>query len=292
MKVNARPPATATRARPGGGGRVGQGDRTGGQGRRRPGQGHHRGQVDPVGHRRGQGRQRRPPPRPGRSATGTRPRWRSRHTRRSSRRRAPSTGTPRGASASRSSTSWPSDATRLSTTPPMRTVGSRVAKPCTTAATDDDCDGGVDHQHDGGVEGAGDVGGRRGRPVGRPVEQPHDPLDHQQVGAGRGPGGQGADGVEAAQPGVEVAGRASAGEGVVAGIDEVGADLGRRRPVPGGPQGGQQAGGHRGLARPGMGARHHQSGSDHGCSVASVIHGNPVRIRGGPATVSEPGNGS
>ena len=53
----------------------------------------------------------------GRSATGTSPRWRSRHVSASSRRSAPSTGRPSGARASRSSVSWPSPATRLRMTP-------------------------------------------------------------------------------------------------------------------------------------------------------------------------------
>ena len=76
--------------------------------------------------------------------------------------------------------------------------------------------------------------------VGRPVEESHDALHHQEIGSGRGPAGQGADGVETAQPGVEVAGRTSAGEGVVAGIDEVRAHLRRRDPIAAPAQGGHQ----------------------------------------------------
>ncbi len=57
------------------------------------------------------------------------------------RRTAPSTGTPEPSSrASRSSVSCRSEATLLRITPARRTCGSQDAKPCTSAATDRDCE--------------------------------------------------------------------------------------------------------------------------------------------------------
>lgn len=57
------------------------------------------------------------------------------------RRTEPSTGTPEPSSrASRSSSSCRSEATRLRITPARRTSGSQDAKPCTSAATERDCE--------------------------------------------------------------------------------------------------------------------------------------------------------
>ena len=250
----------------------GQGDGAGVQGRRRPSQGHHRLQVDPVGHGRGQGGQRRP------------------HLVRTlGHRHQPQVTVPPHQAVVPPEGAQDGDAQGQQRLPEEHLVAvGRDPVEHDAADAHRRVEGGeavhhrrhrrrlgrsVHHQHDGGVEGPGHVGGRRRRSVGRPVEQSHDALDHQEVGPVRGSGRQRPDGVEAAQPGVEVAGRASTGEGVVPGIDEVGPHLGRRRTVPGRPQRGQQTGGHRGLAGPGMGPGHHHSGSDHRCSVASSATG-------------------
>ena len=211
----------------------------------------------------------------GRSATGTSPRCRSRQVSRSSRRNAPRTGQPSGARASRSWTSWAGDPTWLRTMPPRRTDGSKVAKPWTSAATEADMAAGVDHQHHRGVEESGHVGRRRRRPVGCAVEEAHHPFDDEHVGPGRRPAGQRRDPLGAAQPGVEVAGRPPTGQGVVAGIDEVGPDLGSRRPVPGVAQGGQEPGGDRGLSHPGVGAGYHQAGPEQAGGGRARSHGAP-----------------
>lgn len=59
---------------------------------------------------------------------------------REARRTTPSTGVPADSSASRSSSSCRSEATLLRITPPTRTCGSQETNPCTSAATDRDCD--------------------------------------------------------------------------------------------------------------------------------------------------------
>src|SRR5262249_18683376 len=96
---------------------------------------------------------------------------------------------------------------------------------------------------------AGDMGGGRGvAGLGRPVEQAHHALDHEHVCAMCCFGGKRCDPMLAADPRVEVAGGAPGGEGVVAGIDEVGADLGRGHARPTPAQRRHQPGGDRGLA--------------------------------------------
>jgi hypothetical protein len=120
---------------------------------------------------------------------------------------------------------------------------------------------GVDYQEHRCVQEAGDVRGGRGRAVRSAVEQAHDPLDHQHVGALR-TSGEWSDGGGAAEPGVEVARRSAAGEGVVAGVDEVGAHLGGGGVVPGGPERGQEAGRHRGLADSRVGTGDDEPGSE------------------------------
>ena len=134
-------------------------------------------------------------------------------------------------------------------------------------AVDDGGDGAghglrVDDQEHRGVEEAGDVRGGRGRAVRSAVEQAHDPLDDQHVGALPGTGGEWSDGGGAAEPGIEVARRSAAGEGVVAGVDEVGADLGGGGAVPRGPERGQEAGRHRGLADSRVGTGDDEPGSE------------------------------
>jgi hypothetical protein len=120
----------------------------------------------------------------------------------------------------------------------------------------------VHHQDHRRAEGAGHIRGRGGRAVRGAVEEAHDALDDQQVGGRARPGGQRPEGVGAAHPGVEVAGRPPAGQGVVAGVDEVGAHLGGRGAQPGPPQGGDQPRGHGRLAHTRMGAGDHDPGAE------------------------------
>ena len=108
----------------------------------------------------------------------------------------------------------------------------------------------------GRVEQRGDVGGRRRRAVGGAVEQAHHPLDDQEVGARRRPGRRAGRWRRPRTSRVEVAARAAGGQGVVAGVDEVGA-----RPWPSATATPRRAkrrhqpGGDRGLARPPSGCR-------------------------------------
>ncbi len=88
----------------------------------------------------------------------------------------------------------------------------------------------VDDEHHWRVEQARHVSGGRGRAVEGAVEETHDAFDDQQVRAGRRSRRERHDRLGPAQPGVDVARRTSAREGVVAGIDEVGSDLRRRHP--------------------------------------------------------------
>ena len=111
-----------------------------------------------------------------------------------------------------------------------------------------------------------------------PSKRPMTPFHHEQSAPAAGPGRQGGDGVGAAQPGVEVAGRAAGGQGVIAGIDEVGADLGRGRAVAGPAQGGDQPGRHGRLAHPGVGAGDDQAGTEGGAGHADQA-ASPVRSR-------------
>jgi hypothetical protein len=131
---------------------------------------------------------------------------------------------------------------------------------------------GVHHQHHGGVEQAGDIGGGRRGAVGGAVEEAHDPLHDEQAGPRRGPSGQGRDRLRPAQPGIEIARRPARGGGVVPRIDEIRTHLGPGRAVPGPPQGGQQAGGHGGLAHPRMGAADHEPG-------AEVLHADEATLQ-------------
>ncbi len=76
-----------------------------------------------------------------RSTAGISPRCREGVATAAERRTEPSTGTPEPSSrAWRSSSSCRSEATRLRITPASRTSGSQEAKPCTSAATDRDCE--------------------------------------------------------------------------------------------------------------------------------------------------------
>ena len=158
--------------------------------------------------------------------------------------------------------SWPSDATRLSTTPARSTAGSRVAKPWTTAATEPAMASASTTRSTGATRMRATSRGGRGCAVGGAVEHAHDAFDDQHVGALPGAGGERSDGGGAAEPGVEVPWRPAAGQGVVAGVDEVGADLGGGRAVPGGLQRGQEAGRHRGLADAGVGTGDDEPGPE------------------------------
>ena len=122
----------------------------------------------------------------------------------------------------------------------------------------------IDHEDHRSAKYAGDVRGRRGGPVSGPVEETHDAFDDEQVGARRGPGGQWRHRVGPAQPRIEVSRWPSARQGVVPGIDEIGADLGRGRAMAPPAQGGQQPGGHGCLAHTRVGAGNHQPGAEGG----------------------------
>ena len=119
-----------------------------------------------------------------RSPAGTRPRWRSGATSASSRRRAPSTGTPSGSIASRSSCSWWSEPTRLRITPATLTsrVEGRVAvddrgdRAGHRRRVDDEQHRRVEELRD--VRGGGELAAARGA-----VEEAHDALDDGDVRA-------------------------------------------------------------------------------------------------------------
>ena len=200
----------------------------------------------------------------GSSSTGTRPRCRSRQTSRSSRCSTPTTAMSNGSSASRSCMAWPSDPTRLSTTPPIRTRGSKRGEPVHHRRHRPRHRAGVDHQHHGRVEQPGDIGRRRCRAVGGSVEQPHHALDDEHVGARAGARGQGDRGVDSTDPGIEVPWWPVAGEGVVAGVDEVRPDLGRGDTVSRAAQRDEQPRGHGGLADARVRAGDDEAGSEQG----------------------------
>jgi hypothetical protein len=94
--------------------------------------------------------------------------------------------------------------------------------------------GGVDDQDDGRAEQRGDVRRRPLRRAATAVEQPHHALDHGDVGAARTVQEQRAQALGPDQHRVEVAAGAAGREGVVAGVDVVGADLVGADPQPAG----------------------------------------------------------
>lgn len=108
--------------------------------------------------------------------------------------------------------------------------------------------GGVHDQDDRGVEQPSHVRGRAVRRGAAAVVHPHHALDHGDVGTAGAMEEERRDQVLAAQHGVEVAARAAGGEGVVAGVDVVGADLVRRDGEASSTQRRHQPGGDRGLA--------------------------------------------
>ncbi len=128
--------------------------------------------------------------------------------------------------------------------------------------------GRVHDQHDRGggqpgrMGGRGEVRGLAGPRHRHPVEQAHHPFDDGDVGAVGAVGEQGADAFLAAEHGVEVAPGAAGGQGVVARVDVVRADLVRGDPQAAGGQGGHQPGRHGGLARAAGRGRDQQPGQD------------------------------
>ena len=123
--------------------------------------------------------------------------------------------------------------------------------------------GDVQHQHHRRGDHPGHVRGGGPAVTTHPaVEQSHHALDHRDVGRGRDLGAvqqQGYQLVFSTEEGVEVASGSSGGQRVVAGVDEVRADLEAGRFQPVGPQRGQQPGGHGGLAVPRGGGGDHQA---------------------------------
>ena len=184
----------------------------------------------------------------------------------------PAPAAPSGASASRSSVSWPSDPTRLRTTPATRTAGSNPAKPATSAATEPDMALASTTSTTGASSRRATSAVDDGVPSDDPSNRPITPSTTSRSAPAAARAASGDDGVGAAQPGVEVAGRPAAGQGVVAGVDEVGPDLGRRRPVPGPPQRGEQPGGHGRLPDARVRAGHHEARAEPAGGGAGVLH--------------------
>ena len=114
------------------------------------------------------------------------------------------------------------------------TSGSKVARPCTTAAAVRETLGDVHDQHDRRPGQAGDVGGRgearRRRSARRTGPSRPRPPRRRRVRRHRAVQQQRDDPLLADQVRVEVAARAAGGQGVVAGVDVVGADLVAARP--------------------------------------------------------------
>ena len=108
----------------------------------------------------------------------------------------------------------------------------------------------VDHQYDLRPEQPGHVC-RRAVPVGEaPVEEPHHAFDDRHLGPGRAVPEQWRDPVLADQHRVQVPARPPGGQGVVAGVDVVGADLERRHGGTAPAQRGRQPGRDRRLPAP------------------------------------------
>ena len=118
----------------------------------------------------------------------------------------------------------------------------------------------VDDEHDRAPGDGGDVGGG-GEPVAAdlPVVQTHDALDDRDVGSIGTVQQQRDEPFLPDEVRVEVAARSAGGEGVVAGVDVVGADLVARDGVPGSAQRRHQARGDRRLAVTGRGGGNDKS---------------------------------
>src|SRR5439155_23249618 len=98
--------------------------------------------------------------------------------------------------------------------------------------------------------------------VGRAVEQAHYALDDENVGAVGSARSKRADGLATAQPRVEVAAGPPRREGVIAGVDEVGPDLGGGNTHAAARERGHQPGGDGGLADAGVRARDDEAGPE------------------------------
>ena len=127
---------------------------------------------------------------------------------------------------------------------------------------------GVDDEDHGGGQRGGDLCGRRRGAVGGTVEKTHHPFDDEQIFSRSRPGSHRRDPVEPAHPGVDVAGRRTRGQGVVAGVDVVGTDLGGTDAHASRGESGHQTGGDGGLAYTRMGSGDDNAGrqgtGDHG----------------------------
>ena len=177
----------------------------------------------------------------------------------------PSTGTPACSQACRSTCSWRGEPTRLRITPAMPDRRGRTSR--SRAAARRRCGSGRGRRPPGPP--ARPAARRRARWIPRrarrpcvidpAVEQPHDALDDGDVGARAAVPVQRTDQLLADQHRVEVAAGPARGQRVVAGIDEVRADLERRDPVSGPPQRAHQTRCHRGLS-----AARRRRGDDHG----------------------------
>ena len=143
----------------------------------------------------------------------------------------------------------------------MRTDGSNAARPATTAAcVRDACEMSTtsstgDAGQGGDVRGGCFPGGTESA-----VEQAHHAFDDGDVRRSRAVQQQRDDAVFADEERVEVAARAAGGQGVVAGVDEVGSDLvaGYRHAAR--DQGGHQSGCDSGLSVPGRGRGDDEAG--------------------------------
>ena len=120
----------------------------------------------------------------------------------------------------------------------------------------------IHHQNHRCIDELGHVGGGRWGAITGPVEQTHHPLHNQYVAPMGGPSGQWTNGLHTAHPGIKIAARAAGGQGVVAGVDEVRAHLGRRHPHSSRGQGGHQSGGHRSFAHAGVCSRDDETGTE------------------------------
>ena len=185
------------------------------------------------------------------SAAVTRPRCRDGTASSARRGSAPSTASPTSSHAPRSTGLVPVAADPVEHDPdrPGR-PGRTTRNPCSSAATTARLPAAVDHQHDRRPEQPGHVR-RRAVPVGEaPVEQPHHAFDDRHLGARRAVPEQRRDPVLADQHRVQVPARPPGGQGVVAGVDVVGADLERRHGGTAPAQRGRQPGRDRRLPAP------------------------------------------
>ena len=157
--------------------------------------------------------------------------------------------------------------------------------------------GRVHDEHDRCVDQTRHVGGAgRAAVLRSAVEEAHHTLHDEHVRPLARSRGERRHRVGPRDPGVQVAGRASRGEPVVAGVDEVGAHLRRRHGEPPACQGRHDPGGDGGLAHAGVGAGDHESGPERDHS-RSERRTEDSRRQGagrapGPGTTSTTGTGA